>query len=186
MLNNSQLSVFEIPTDLLLEFKDENGNLSPPQYKYKVTNRPPVVAIFFDDCLDSPVFKPNSGLGRFVLSHRHKGRTKSMGSIGCTLLFSTQAYTSSGHGLQRSIRSNLTHILLMKTKNQKELEQIATEVAGEVPPEVFYSAYEKALQQPFDFLFVDLAKKPSHPSIFRRNFNEWIVPNNTQETTHNI
>jgi hypothetical protein len=25
------------------------------------------------------------------------------------------------------------------------------------------------------FLFIDLAKKPNHPSPFRMNYNEWIV-----------
>jgi len=176
MLHKSEMSVYEIPADLLLEFADENDNIAPPQYKYKVTNRPPSVAIFFDDCLDSPVFRPKSGLGRFVISHRHKGKTKNMGSIGCSLLFATQAYTSNGAGLQRAIRSNLTHILLMKTKNQDELKQISSELGGELSPEEFYDVFNQAVKDRYDFLFIDLAKKESHPSMFRRNFNEFILP----------
>ncbi len=67
-------------------------------------------------------------------------------------------------------------MMLMKTKNEKELDEIAEEVAGEVSKETFMKVYNEAIREPFDFLFIDLHKKPEHPSMFRRNLNEFIIP----------
>ena len=53
---------------------------------------------------------------------------------------------------------------------------IATELAGEVPKETFYKIYREAIIDKHDFLFIDLHPKPHFPSIFRRNFNQFIVP----------
>ena len=51
----------------------------------------------------------------------------------------------------------------------KELEEIAEECAGEVSKETFMKAYDYAIQEPFDLLFIDLHRKENHPSMFRRN-----------------
>ena len=74
------------------------------------------------------------------------------------------------------MRNNLTLMLLFKTKSEKELEEIAEEVSGEVNEKTFYEVYNRAMQQPFDFLLIDLHKKNNHPSSFRRNLNEFIIP----------
>jgi len=65
---------------------------------------------------------------------------------------------------------------MFRNKNQKEIDLIGSEVSGEIPIDEFNSVYSQAIQNPHDFLFIDLHRKPSHPSMFRRNFNEWIVP----------
>eukprot|EP00959_Pyramimonas_sp_CCMP1952_P302310 6325514-Pyramimonas_sp.AAC.1 len=79
-------------------------------------------------------------------------------------------------GLPKSIRTNLTHMLVFKNKNINELKAISAECAGEVDEEQFFKLYERAIIEPHDFLFIDFAKKKSHPSMFRRNFNEWLIP----------
>eukprot|EP00854_Cymbomonas_tetramitiformis_P033193 gene33193-42469_t len=67
-------------------------------------------------------------------------------------------------------------MLVFRNKNQKEIDKIGEEVGGEIPIEEFNSVYNRAIQGPHGFLFIDLHRKPNHPSMFRRNFNEWILP----------
>jgi hypothetical protein len=167
----------EISEDLLLTFAD---SFDKPVYKYMRNGKAykPSVAIFFDDCQGSALFSPSSKLSNLVIKHRHLGRTKH-GALGCTLLFACQSYTSNSNGLPKSIRNNLTHLLVFKCKNKKELDAIADEVAGEINQAEFKDVYEQAMVEPHDFLFIDLHKKPSHPSMFRRNMNQFISPNNS-------
>eukprot|EP00854_Cymbomonas_tetramitiformis_P002310 gene2310-3034_t len=179
MLNNHNISVYEIPGELLLEFGDENGNILPPQHKYG--GKRPVIAAFFDDTQDTDMMRPSSKLSNMVIKHRHLGKLKDS-ALGITLLFACQNYTSSSGGLLKSIRGNLTHMLVFRNKNQKEIDKIGEEVGGEIPIEEFNSVYNQAIQGPHDFLFIDLHRKPSHPSMFRRNFNEWIIPDQNQQS----
>lgn len=145
-----------------------------PKPTHRYNGRKPTIAILFDDCQGSDLFKPSSKLSNLVIKHRHLGSTQH-GSLGCTLLFATQSYTSNSAGLPKSIRSNLTHMMVFKTKNKKELEAIAEECAGEVDPEQFYALYNRAIQGPHDFMLIDFSKKKEHPSMFRRNFNEFLL-----------
>ena len=62
---------------------------------------------------------------------------------------------------------------MFKNKNEKQLEEIAEECAGEVSPVVFRQVYETALKENHDFLFVDLHPRLDH-SMFRRNLSEFI------------
>jgi len=66
-------------------------------------------------------------------------------------------------------------MILFKTKNLKELDQIATEMAGEVSKETFFKIYEDCYKDKYDFMMIDLHKKKEHPSMFRRNFNEFLM-----------
>ena len=65
---------------------------------------------------------------------------------------------------------------MFSLKDKKQLDEIAQECSGEFSPETFMKVYDKAVQDKHDFLFVDLHFKPNHPSGFRRNFDEFIVP----------
>jgi len=169
----SNIPIDEIDPYLLLEFGDDINNFEKPYHKYN--GKKPVITILFDDCQGSDLFKPTSKLSNMVIKHRHLGKTKDR-ALGCTLLFACQNYTSNSMGLPKSVRGNLTHMLVFKNKNQKELDLIAEECSGEISTEQFTNLYEKAIQTPHDFLFIDFAKKKEHPSMFRRNFNEWLIP----------
>jgi hypothetical protein len=163
----------EINEELLLEFED----MEKPTYKYTRDGKAhkPVITIFFDDCQGSDLFKPRSKLSNMVIKHRHLGGTQD-GSIGCTLIFACQNYTSNAAGLPKSIRGNLTHMMVFRNKNMKELMLISEEASGEVSVDQFFDIYTRAMQEQHDFLFIDFAKKKEHPSMFRRNFNEWLIP----------
>ena len=76
-------------------------------------------------------------------------------------------------------KPNLTGKKFFKVTNEKpdekELEEISEEVSGEIDRKTFYKVYNEAIREPFDFLLIDLHKKENHPSMFRRNFNEYII-----------
>jgi len=172
MLKDKTKSIHDIPNELLIEFEDTMYN--PPEHKYN--GKKPVIVVLFDDVQGNDIMLPRAKLNQLVTTHRHKGKLKN-GALGVTLLFATQNYTSNQMGLNKSIRGNLTHLLVFKNKNIKELEKIAEECSGEINQDTFFQVYDKAIQSPHDFLFIDLHKKPTHPSGFRRNFNEFIIPN---------
>jgi len=158
----SNTPIEEIPEELLLEF----GNYDFEKPKHKWNGRKPTIACFFDDNQGNPIFRPSSQLSSLVIKHRHQGKTND-GAIGVTLLFATQTYTSNAAGLLPAIRNNTTHLLVFRSKNLKELDLIAEEVAGEIPIETFHKLHEFAVQDRHDFLLIDLAKKDTHPSMFR-------------------
>lgn len=168
----SNKPIEDIDPFLLLEFGEDLEYFEKPFHKYN--GKKPVIVIMFDDCQGSDLFKPSSKLSNLVIKHRHLGKTKD-GALGTTLLFACQSYTSNSAGLPKSIRANLTHMLVFKTKSEKELQLIAEECSGEVSTEEFFKLYERAIQTPHDFLFIDLHRKASHPSMFRRNFNEFLL-----------
>ena len=70
----------------------------------------------------------------------------------------------------------MTSLIVFSNKNQKQLEEMAEECAGEVEPEVFKMVYEECIRDKHDFMFIDLHRKPCHPSMFRRNFSEFVIP----------
>jgi len=176
-LIHSNRPIEDIPSDLILEFGEYN--FKKPEHKWG--GRKPIITVFFDDCQGNALFRPSSKLSSLVIKHRHQGKTKD-GAIGVTLFFATQTYTSNAAGLLPAIRNNTTHLLVFRNKNNKEIDLIAEEVAGEVEKETFFALHNFAVQDPHDFLFIDLAKKKEHPSMFRRNFNEFILiePNNNK------
>ena len=67
-------------------------------------------------------------------------------------------------------------MMVFRNKNMKELMLIAEEASGEVSVDQFFDIYKQAIQDTYDFLFIDFAKKKEHPSMFRRNFNQWLLP----------
>lgn len=155
------------------EYKAEIPKMEKPEHKWG--GRKPVICCFFDDCQDSDVFSPRGGLSNLVIKHRHMGITKD-GPLGISLFFACQNYTSNSGGIPKSVRGNVTHMQVFKTKNKKELDAIANECSGEISTNDFLNVYNKATDEPHSFLFVDFSPKSNHPSRFRKNFNEFIMP----------
>ena len=93
--------------------------------------------------------------------------------------FGVSSYTATGGGLPKAIRGNCTHMALWRTKNTDELNLIiAKEMAGEVSPEKFMEVYEYIMNDQEDrhvMMFVDLHKKDSPPSMFRRSYLDFVV-----------
>ena len=175
---NSDQPLFSIPDEYLLQFSE-----GPPKHRWN--GRVPCIVIYFDDIIGSQLLQGRGAreISRICLYHRHLGGftdPKMSGAVGASLLFNTQVLKTSIGGMSKALRNNLTLILLFKTKSGKELEELASEVSGEVSEQVFYDVVRQAHQQPHDFLMIDLHKKPNHPGVgsvaFRRNFDEFIIP----------
>lgn len=163
--------------NLFYEFVDQCGNWREPTHKWG--GRKPRIICYVDDSQSTRIFRNNQFLNLTTRS-RHLGQfVGDEPSIGISLLISAQNYTATGGGLPRVVRGNCTHMCLWKTKNSKELDLIAEEMAGEVSPEKFKQVYEFIMNyDPNDkyvSMFVDLHPKPEHPSMFRRNYTEFLV-----------
>jgi hypothetical protein len=93
-------------------------------------------------------------------------------TLGLSIFMAVQLYTSTGGSLPRAIRNNATHVALWRTKNMKELKLISEEMAGEVSPEKFIEVYDIIMTgpSPHTMMFVDIFKKPNHPSMFRKEY----------------
>ena len=171
---NSHESIYSIPTEMMMVYGE-----GPPTHRWG--GKVPCIVIYFDDILGSQLMigKGAREIARICLFHRHLGGftdPKEHGAVGASLLFNAQAWKTNVGGLPKALRNNLTLMILFKTKSEKELQEIAEEVSGEVSEKTFYDVYNQAIQESHDFLMVDLHKKSSHPSMFRRNLNEFIVP----------
>jgi hypothetical protein len=140
--------------------------------------RRPRMAVMFDDCIGSGIYtKGIKKLNNMVTLHRHIGQFDEGGALGISLFFLIQSYKCSTGGLSKCIRNNVTSICLFKTKSEKELEEIAEEVSGEIDKKTFYKLYNYATDEPHSFLFIDLHyKKGIHPSGFRKRFDQFLIP----------
>jgi hypothetical protein len=108
---------------------------------------------------------------------RHLGQLEEGGSIGVSLFFLIQSFKMQTGGLNRVIRNQCTQLIVFRTKDNKELDDIADSCGGEISKETFIKVYDYAMETGGDhpFLFIDLHKKPSHPSMFRIKFDQFIL-----------
>ena len=169
-------NVAVIPDELLLMFYDRmKGQFMPPTHKYGGKN--PFCALWVDDAIASPVLTGRK-MVNFCLRHRHLGAFEDdRASIGCSIFFNAQNFRCQGGSIPRSIRNNFTNCIFFKSKDSKELLEIASELSGEVSKEEFMAAYDVAMDDGEHlFLFVDLHRKiPEHPSMFRSRFDKFIM-----------
>jgi hypothetical protein len=170
-LLKSNTPVNLIDEDLLLMFGD---SLARPEHKYN--GRKPVIIAFFDDCQNTAAFSTRSKVSYMTIKHRHIGQTKH-GSLGCSLMFACQNYTSASGGIPKTIRGNTTILCVFKNKNMKELDIIVEECSGEVDVDTFMKVHTVATQGDYNFLCVDLNRKKTHKSMFRMCWNKWILVN---------
>lgn len=166
----SEMPLFQIPDDDL-----PFGSLQPPKHKWG--GRKPIIMVWFDDILGSQLMLGRGArkIAQLCIYHRHAGQLKEGGAIGISLIFCVQSYISAQGGLPKALRNNITLLFLGKTKSDKELDEVAREVGGEVDKQTFMRAYEYATAEPFSMLMVDFHKKDHHPSMFRKNLGEFIV-----------
>ena len=164
----------------IVTFSDEeldkfwNGQeFQKPEHRWN--GKKPCIGIIFDDAMGSMLYSKPRRLNQLTIFHRHLGQLQSGGSIGASLFFLVQSYKSNVGGLTKTIRGQATSMLLFKTKNDKELQEISEEFSGEIDPQTFMRVYEYAIKAPHDLLYIDLHPKPSHASQFRRNLNEYII-----------
>ena len=186
VVEGTQVPVQALDPYLLLEFSDEMGNLVQPTTKY---GHRPCIHLWLDDCQSSPVFGDRR-LHNMTIRHRHvaampfdKNDPEMCGGLGVSCYFCVQNLKSTGNGMPRAIRNNATQMVIVgKSKDEQELKDIYSSVGGEINFEDFMRGYNYATAEPHNSFIIDLHPKKSHPSQFRKNMNEFIIPNNTIES----
>jgi hypothetical protein len=171
LIKNKDVNINDINDTLFI-----NETLEKPTYKYMRNGKPykPIIVAFFDDCQNTMAFSPKSKVSYLTIKHRHVGETIHK-SIGVSLIYATQNYTSNSGGIPRTIRGNVTILCVFKNKNIKELNLIAEECSGECDSEKFMEVFEKATSDDYGFLCIDFNRKKEHPSMFRKCWNEWLI-----------
>jgi len=162
--------------ELMLKFFD-NDFVKP---KHRWGGKKPRICVIFDDMLGSLIYSRPRKINALSTYSRHLGQLEEGGSIGVSLFFLIQSFKCQTGGLNRVIRNQCTQLIVFKTKDNKELDDIADSCGGEISKEQFIQVYDYAIETGGDhpFLFIDLHKKPNHPSMFRVNFDKFIILDN--------
>jgi hypothetical protein len=163
----------KVGDELMLKFFD-NDFVKP---KHKWGGRKPKIACIFDDMLGSMIYSKPRKINALSTYSRHLGQLTEGGSIGVSLYFLIQSFKCQTGGLNRVIRNQCTQLIVFKTKDNKELDDIADSCGGEISKEKFIQVYDYAIETGGDhpFLFIDLHKKENHPSMFRVKFDKFII-----------
>jgi hypothetical protein len=162
--------------ELMLKFFD-NDFVKP---KHRWNGKKPRIAVIFDDMLGSLIYSRPRKINALSTYSRHLGQLEEGGSIGVSLFFLIQSFKCQTGGLNRVIRNQCTQLIIFKTKDNKELDDIADSCGGEISKEKFIQVYDYAIETGGDhpFLFIDLHKKDNHPSMFRVCFDKFIILDN--------
>ena len=162
--------------DLLLQFFNDENHFQKPEHRWN--GQKPRIACIFDDMLGSGIYSRPRKLNGLSTYSRHVGQLKDGGAIGVSLFFLIQSFKCQTGGLNKVIRNQCTSMLLFKTKDRQEMKDVAESVSGEIDEELFNKVYDTAIGDGSDypFLFIDLHKKKEHLSMFRRKFDEFIIP----------
>jgi hypothetical protein len=163
--------------DYLMSYYDPvNNTFSMPKPKYPryEQGKPPILALFIDDSMCSKLMT-NRKFPALIMRHRHLGDFPTGGAVGLSVFIALQTYKANS-GVPKCVRNQATSICLFRSKDKSELKGVAESFSGEIETETFLELYEKATaESPHDFLFVDLHKKKEQPSMFRRNFDEYLI-----------
>ena len=177
--------------NMLLKFFNTNtyGLNDFVKPKHRWNGKKPRIAVIFDDMLGSLIYSRPRKINALSTYSRHLGQLSEGGSIGVSLFFLIQSFKCQTGGLNRVIRNQCTQLIVFKTKDNKELEDIADSCGGEICKDKFIQVYDYAIETGGDhpFLFIDLHKKECHPSMFRVNFDKFILVDelNKQEINKN-
>jgi len=165
--------------NMLLKFFNTNtyGLNDFVKPKHRFDGKKPRIAVIFDDMLGSLMYSRPRKINALSTYSRHLGQLEEGGSIGVSLFFLIQSFKCQTGGLNRVIRNQCTQLIVFKTKDNKELDDIADSWGGEICKEKFIQVYDYAIETGGDhpFLFIDLHKKENHPSMFRVNFDKFII-----------
>jgi len=176
-INSDHMPIDE--EDMIAFFSDRD--FMKPTHKYN--GEKPRIAVVFDDCLGSGLYSRPRKLNALSTYSRHLGQLSEGGSIGVSLFFLIQSFKAQTGGLNKVIRNQCTSLMLFKTKDKGELIDVSESVAGEIDQETFMDVYNEAIQdgENHQFLSIDLHRKNSHPSMFRRRYNEFLIPDSTKK-----
>ena len=175
-IKNNQFNLIS-DEDLETFMNDNNEIIKPEHY---LDGRRPKIACIFDDILGS--FLMSKGIRKvnnLAIKHRHIAPVKAEGggAVGISTFFLTQTFRCQSGGISKPIRSNCNSLIIFKTKNENEFNDLRDEVAGEIGKDLFTKIYEIATDEPHSFLFIDFNPKKEHPSRYRKNLDTFLIAN---------
>ena len=83
--------------------------------------------------------------------------------INISLVFFTQSYFC----VQKEVRLNSTHYLIMRINNKRELQSIAVNHSADIDYKDFMKIFRECTKEPFNFLIIDTTLPSSNPLRFR-------------------
>jgi len=157
-----------------LGFLDDT--MDKPTWKYKY-ERPPQSLLIMDDILSSPAILQSSGLTKIATLNRHiaplDNPNSERSACGLAVIIISQSY-SMPQGISRTLRENVTHLLLFKNRQEKMMGKIREELGSAVDENKFMVAYNHAVKEKYGNLMIDF--NPKCPTMaFRKNLNELII-----------
>ena len=156
-----------------------------PKWKYGDNNvRPPQSLLILDDVLSSPALLQSSGITRVSSLNRHVSPLQEPHSgrsaCGLAVILISQTYTMP-QGVSRTLRENITHLLIFKNKQEKQMSKIREELGSAVDEDKFMTAYNMATKEKYGNLLVDF--NPRCPTMtFRKNLNELLIFEDDKES----
>ena len=90
--------------------------------------------------------------------------------LNISLVFITQSYFS----VPKDVRLNLTHYLIMKINNKRELQNIAINHSADIGYQDFTKSYRECTKKPYNFLTIDSILPANDPLRFRKNLFEFL------------
>ena len=85
--------------------------------------------------------------------------------LNISLVFITQSYLP----VPKGVRLNLTHYVIMKINNMRELQNIAINHSADIDYKDFVKIYIECTKEPYSFLTIDTTLPASDPLRFRKN-----------------
>ena len=85
--------------------------------------------------------------------------------LNISLVFIIQSYFS----VPKDVRLNLTHYLIMKINNRKELQNIAINHSADIDYQDFIKICREFTKESYSFLTIDTTLSSSYPLRFRKN-----------------
>ena len=121
------------------------------------------ILVVVDDFADNPAFSRRDALLHSLFT---RGRHAFISTICATQKF---------RALSNIIRVNATALVIFRLRSEQELLAIVEEISAVYPKDVIISLIRHATEQPYSFLYVDLAaRKPDE--MFWLRFEKRLVP----------
>lgn len=132
--------------------------------------------------IDGTPLELGNGLTRIGIGNRHvaplaephvakNGLVRS--ACGLALILLSQSYTMKDAGVARPIRENCTHLVIFRNRQKKQLQTMVEELAV-VEEDRFWSAYNKAISEPYGSLLIDFRPKDDI-LMFRQGLSKAII-----------
>ena len=116
------------------------------------------VLIVFDDMIADMI--NNKKLNPIVNELFIRGR-----NLNISIVFITQSYSK----VPKEVRLSTKHFFIMKTPNNRELQQIALNHTSDINSKDFKKIYKTYTAEPHSFLVNDTTSPSEHPLSFRKN-----------------